>query len=118
MRFALVVVEEHARRAMQLRHDDTLGAIDDEGAMVSHQRHFAEIDLLLTNVLDRFWRATRLLVIDDQAYLDADRRGIGQPTHLTFLDVKYGLAQSIAHVLQRCIAGIADNRKNGLKRCM
>ena len=30
---ALVVLEEHARRAVQLRHDDALGAVDDERAL-------------------------------------------------------------------------------------
>jgi len=30
---AAVVIEEHARAAMQLRHDDALGAVDDEGAV-------------------------------------------------------------------------------------
>ena len=33
MGLALVVVEEHARRAVHLRDDDALGAVDDEGAV-------------------------------------------------------------------------------------
>ncbi len=46
------VVEEHARRAVQLRDDDALGTVDDEGAVLGHQRDFAQIDLLLLHVLD------------------------------------------------------------------
>jgi DNA-directed RNA polymerase beta subunit len=34
---ALVVVEEHARRAVHLRDDDALGAVDDEGAVAFEQ---------------------------------------------------------------------------------
>ena len=39
VRLAAVVVEEHARRTMQLRDDDALGAVDDEGAVLGHERH-------------------------------------------------------------------------------
>ena len=49
---ALVVLEEHARRAVQLRDDHALGAVDDERALVGHQRHFAHVDLLLLHFLD------------------------------------------------------------------
>jgi hypothetical protein len=50
---ALVVVEEHARRTVELRHDHALGAVDDEGAVVGHQRDLAEVDLLLLRVAER-----------------------------------------------------------------
>jgi hypothetical protein len=52
VRLALVVLEEHARRAVQLRDDDALGAVDDEGALVGHQGHLAHVDLLLLHFLD------------------------------------------------------------------
>jgi hypothetical protein len=38
MGLALVVIEEHAGRAVQLGDDDALGAVDDEGAGLGHQR--------------------------------------------------------------------------------
>jgi len=50
MRFALVVVEEHAGATVELRHDDAFGAVDDEGAGVRHQRDLAEVDFLLLDV--------------------------------------------------------------------
>ena len=50
---ALVVIEEDARAAVQLADDDALGAVDDEGAVVGHQRDLAEVDLLLLDVADR-----------------------------------------------------------------
>ena len=53
---ALVVIEEHARRAVQLADDDALGAVDDERAGVGHQRDLAEVDLLLLDVADRLRR--------------------------------------------------------------
>ena len=116
VRLALVVIEEHARRAVQLRHDDALGAVDHEGAVIGHQRHLAEIDLLLTDVLDRLRRAARFLVVDDKADQYANRRRVGQAAHLAFLDVEYRLAQAIAHVLERRIARVADDREYRLER--
>ena len=53
MGLAAVVVEEHAGRAVHLRDDDALGAVDDEGAVHGHERHVAHIDVLLLDVLDR-----------------------------------------------------------------
>ncbi len=42
-------------RTVQLRDDDALGAVDDEGAVLGHQRHLADVDFLLFHVLDRFF---------------------------------------------------------------
>ena len=67
--------------------------------MVSHQRHFAEIDFLFAYVLHGLRSAARFLVINDQPYFDANRRSIGETAHLTFLDVKHGRAESVADVL-------------------
>ena len=38
--------EEYARGAVQLRYDDTFGAIDDEGAARRHVRNGTEIHIL------------------------------------------------------------------------
>src|SRR5690349_12922823 len=61
MSLAFVVIEEHARASVQLRDDDALGAVDDERAVLGHQRHLAEIDLLLADVLDLLLRAGSFL---------------------------------------------------------
>ena len=37
----------YTRRTNQLRYNDTLGAVDDKGTAVSHQREIAHIDVLL-----------------------------------------------------------------------
>jgi hypothetical protein len=49
----LVVIEEHTGRAVQLADDDALGPVDDERAVLGHQRDLAEVDLLLLDVADR-----------------------------------------------------------------
>lgn len=110
---ATVVVEEHTRRAVQLRDDDALGAVDDEGTVVGHQRDFAQIDLLLLHVLDGLGR--RLAVVDHQAHGHAQRRAIAHATLTAFTLVKHRLTQLIAHVFERGIAAVAGNREHRLQ---
>src|SRR5437899_638266 len=63
--------EVHARRAHQLRHDDTLGAVDDEGALLGHHGEVAHEDLGLLDL-------TRVLAgLDVQAGVDAQRGAVG-----------------------------------------
>src|SRR4028118_1343454 len=62
--------EEEGGRAVELRDDDALRAVDDEGAGVGHQRDFAEEDLLLLDVADGLRLGLRVLVEDRQANLD------------------------------------------------
>ena len=111
MRLAAVVIEEHARAPVELRDDDALGAVDDERAVLRHERQLAEVDLLLTHVLDGLLGAARFLVEHHEAHLDAQRRGVGEAPQLAFLDVEYRLAEAVAHVLERGVAGIAGDWK-------
>jgi hypothetical protein len=58
---AAVVVEEHARDCgASCETITTLGAVDDERAVVGHERQLAEVDLLLADVLDGLLRARAL----------------------------------------------------------
>ncbi len=46
-------VVENPGRAMKLRNDNSLGAIDEESTVIGHNRNFTEIDLLLLYVPNR-----------------------------------------------------------------
>ncbi len=83
---AAVVLEEHARRTVQLRNDDTLGAIDDEGTRARHERNFAHVDFLFLHFLHG--GLADFAVKQHQADLGSQGRGIGQTTLLTFLDIE------------------------------
>ena len=102
VRLALVVIEEDARRTVHLRDDDPLGAVDDKGALVRHERDVAHVDVLLLDVLDR--TGARLLVgfEHDQAQLDLQRRGIGHVALDALLDVVFGLFELVGDVLKDC----------------
>ena len=100
MRGPAVVVEEHAGRPVQLAHHDPFRAVDDEGAVLGHQGHLAQVDLLLLDVPDAPSLAPRLLVPDHQAqgHLQGDR--VGHPLLPAFLGGVLGIAELVPHELQ------------------
>ena len=115
MRFAAVVIEEHAGAAVQLRDDDALGAVHHEGPVVGHQRQFAEIDLLFTDVLDGLVGACGFLVVHHEAHLHAQRRRVREATQLALLHVETGLTKAVGDVLQTRVARVAGDRENALE---
>jgi hypothetical protein len=118
MGLAAVMIEEHARAAVQLRDDDSFGAVDDERAVLGHEGQLAQIHFLLAHVLDRLLRAAGFLVEHHQPHLHAQRRRIRQTAQLAFLHVEHRLAQTIAHVLERGVPGIARNGEHAVERRM
>jgi hypothetical protein len=92
------VVEEHAGRAVQLRDDDPLRAVDDKGPGVGQQRQFAEVDLLLDDLL------VPLLALDVLADPEAERglhgRGEGEIPLLALVHRVLGLADGVGDELQ------------------
>ena len=114
MRFAAVVFEEHARRTVQLRHDDTLGAVDDEGTRARHERNFAHVDFLFLHFLHG--RLADFAVKQHQADLGSQGRGIGQATLLTFLDIEHRFAEHVAHELQARHTVVTNDRENRRER--
>ncbi|OIQ74230.1 hypothetical protein GALL_441260 [mine drainage metagenome] len=108
---ALVVLEEHAGRAMQLADDDALGAVDDERALVGHERDLAHIDLLLLHFLDR--GLGRLAVHHDQPHLGAQRRGEGQTALLAFPHVEHRACQGVAVVFHAHVLVVRHDGENG-----
>ena len=104
MCLAAIVIEKDAGAAMQLRDDDAFGAVDDERAVVCHERQFTQIHFLFAHVLDGLLGAACFLVEHHETNFDAQRCRIGQTAKLAFLDVEDRLAQAIAHVLERGVA--------------
>jgi hypothetical protein len=99
---------------VQLGNDDALSAVDDERPVFCHQRNFAEIDLLLLDVLDGLVR--RILVDQDQANAHSQWRSVGGTTQLAFFDVEYRSAERVIHIFKARGARIAFDRKHGFER--
>src|SRR4029077_4852623 len=107
---AFVVLEEYSGRAMQLRDDNPLGPVHHEGAVAGHQRNLAEVTFLLLDVLNR--APAVLDVPDDELNLDLERRGIGHPALMAFVDVIFRRAELVGDELER--GGLVEvlDRKN------
>ena len=71
---------------MELRDDDALGAVDDERAVVGHQRDVAEEDLLLLGVAHHARARLGVLVVDEEAEGDLERHGEGHAALLALGD--------------------------------
>ena len=95
-------VEERARRPVQLADDDALGAVDDERAVLGHQRDVAEVDLLLLDVADGLHPGLRVLVPDHEPDGDLERHGVGHAALLALVDVVLQLHRD------RLAADVAD----------
>ncbi len=112
---ALVVIEEHARRAVHLRDDDALGAIDDEGAVRRHEGHVAHIDVLLLDVLDRLRLRVGIDVEHDEAQRHFQRRGEGHAALSALVDVIFRRLELVAHEFeQRDLREVGD-REDGFE---
>ena len=115
VRLALVVLEEHAGAAVQLADDDTLGAVDDEGAVVGHERHFAHVDLLFLDLLDHLGRV-RLTVVDDHLQLRAHGGGEGQAALLALAHIEGRLGHVEFDELHLHEAVVARDREGRQER--
>ena len=92
----------HARGADDLADDHALGAVDDEGAGLGHEREIAHEDLLLLDLL-------RLVVV--QPHVDLERSGIGGVARLALLHVVLGgLIHLVADEAQLKIARVVGDR--------
>ncbi len=78
---ALTRLEDDAGAANELRHDDTLGAIDDEGALVGHRGQIAHEDRLLLDLAG-------VAVHEPGAH--EDRRAVGHVLFLALLHRELG----------------------------
>ena len=97
---------------MQLGNDHPLGAVNNKSTVFGHEWNFTHVDFLLFDVLDVLDRLAAFAVKNNQVYLNAQRSSIGNAAHDALFDIKGGLTQTIAHVFQRSIARITDNREH------
>ena len=97
---------------MQLGNNHPLGPVDDEGAVVRHQRHLAHVDFLLLHVLHGLVARGLVLLVNHQAQQNAQRGGVDQAALLALLHVERRRAQPVADELQRRTAIVALDGKH------
>ncbi len=114
-RLALVVVEEHPGRALELGHHDPLGAVDDEGALLGHQGQLAEVDLLLPDLAYGLGLGLLVVVDDLEPQGDLERDREGHPAVVALLDRVLGIAEVVAVELQRGVPVVVLDREDRLE---
>ena len=103
---ALVVIEEHTRRAVELRNDDALGAVHDERTALGHERNFTEVNFLFLDVANRGDAGLLVDVPHREANHHLDRRSERHATRAAFIDVVLGLLEVVGNEIQR--AGLRE----------
>ena len=94
------MIEEHAGAAVHLRNDDALGAVDDERAVLGHERHVAHVDVLFLDVADRARARILIDIPDHQSQGDLQRCGEGDAALLALVNIVFGLFKLVAHELE------------------
>ena len=115
MGLALVVVEEHAGRTMHLRDDDALGAVDDEGAVIGHERNVAHVDVLLLDVLDRARAGLFVDIEHDETQRHLERRRVGHAALAALVDVVFRRLELVFHEFELRAVGEVGNREHRLE---
>ncbi len=96
--FVVALAKIDARAAHQLADDDPLGAVDDEGAGIGHERKIAHEDLLLLDLAG--------LLVEEPGG-DPQRRGIGGVPLLALLDRVLGLVvEPVVDKIEHEVAGV------------
>src|SRR5262249_50279841 len=96
------MLEKYPRRTMKLADDHPLRAVDHERAVLGHQRHLTEINLLLLHVFDAAGARLTIYVPQHQLNGYLERSRIGHPALMAFLNVIFWFSQGVAHEFQRC----------------
>src|SRR5215470_6301870 len=114
-RLALIVVEEHPGRALELRHHHALGAVDDEGAFLRHEGQLAQVDLLASLLADGPRLGFLVVIVDDETQGDLEGNGEGHPPVVTFLDGVLRITEVIAVELEQSVVVVVRDGEHGLE---
>src|SRR4029453_11379545 len=114
-RLALVVVEEHAGRALQVADDRALGAVDDERALVGHERQLAQVHFLAPLLADRLGLGFLVVIEDDEPQRDLQRDREGHPAVVAFLDRVLRLTEVVRVELEQRVVVVVGNREHRFK---
>ena len=88
---------------MQLADDHALGSINNEGAVLRHQRNVAEENFLLFNIANRTIAGLSVFVENRQAHRDLKRRGV---SHAALFALSHVILQLQAHGIAALIAEV------------
>ncbi len=100
---------------VHLGDDDALGAVDDEGAVVGHERDVAHVDFLLLHVADGLCAGLFVDFKDREAQRHFQRRGVGHVALLAFFDVEFRLFEFVGDEFKDGGLGEIHDREDRLE---
>ena len=103
-------LEKHARRTVQLADDYAFGAVDDERAVLRHQRNIAEENFLFLDIANGLRAGVGILVVNREADRDLERRGVRHAALLALIHVVLELQRD------RIAALVAERRRVLIER--
>ena len=107
--------EEHARRAVHLRNDNTLCAVHNKCTLGRHERDIAHIHILLFNIFDRARACIIVNIKYDEAHFDFQRCSVSNVALLTFLFIKFRFFKNERDIFQNSPFRKITNRENRVK---
>ena len=111
------LLEHHTGRAVQLRHDDPLRAVDHERTEGRQHRELTEVDFLLDDVLRPLEVALQHLV-DDEAQRRLEGRRVRHVALDALPDGVLRIAEGELHELERVVAVHVGNREHFLEHAL
>ena len=119
VRFAFVVLKKHARRAVQLRNNHALSAVNHKRAFIRHQRHFAHVNFLLFYFFYHFGLGSRsIAVMNNKLHASTHSRAKSQATGLALTHIKCGLGQVVFNKFHLDKTIVRNNGKCRFKRSL
>src|SRR6059058_939028 len=113
------LLEHHARRAVQLRHDHPLGAVDHERPEGREDRQLTEIDFLLDDVLGPLGLdGLAHFLHDHQLQRRLQRHRIGHVPLDALLDRVLGLPEPVLHELEGVVPVHVLDREHVLEHAL
>src|SRR5690606_16073221 len=115
---AAVVIEQHTRRTVHLADDYAFGAVDDEGAVLGHERHVAHVDVLLLDIEHGAGLGLGVDLEHDQAQRDLHRRRVGDAALAAFGRVVLRILELVVDEVELGGAGEVADREHRAKRLL
>jgi hypothetical protein len=115
---AAVVVEQHARRTVHLADDHALGAVDDEGAVLGHERHVAHVDVLLLDIEHGAGLGLGVDLEHDQPQRDLHRRRVSDAALAALGGVVLRVLELVVDEVELGGAGEVADREHRAQRLL
>ena len=112
VRLAAIMIEQHTGRTVHLADDHTLGAVDDKGAVLRHERHIAHVNVLLLDIENRAGFGFLIDFEHDQAQRHLHRGCVSDAALTAFGGVVFRVFEFVVNEIKLSRAGKVADRED------